>query len=97
MGIYFNDPELMPNICIGIREDKGWSGKAYELLAEKINATKNNNYKGWYIEDHCVWINLPDEKYKELEACESLDKQLPILSDFYVNSIDIIADLIDEK
>ena len=97
MGIYFNDPELMPNICIGIREDKAWSGKAYELLAGKINASKNKKYKGWYLEDGCVWIDLPDNKYEMLEECESLEEQQHILSDFYVKSINTIADLIDVK
>lgn len=97
MGIWFNDPEQTPTICIGIREDKNWSGKAYELLESKISASKSESYKGWYIENGCVWRNLPDEKFKTLEECESLEKQQVILSDFYKKSINIIADLIDGK
>ena len=97
MGIWFNDPEQTPTICIGIREDKNWSGKAYELLESKISASKSESYKGWYIENGCVWRDLPDEKFKTLEECESLEKQQVILSDFYKKSINIIADLIDGK
>ena len=97
MGIWFNDPEQTPTICIGIREDKNWSGKAYELLESKISASKSESYKGRYIENGCVWRDLPDEKFKTLEECESLEKQQVILSDFYKKSINIIADLIDGK
>lgn len=97
MGVWFNDPERNPTICIGIREDKNWSGKAYELLKKKINANKSETYRGWYIENGCVWRDLPDDKYNKLEECESLEEQKELLSDFFKKSINIIADLIDEK
>jgi hypothetical protein len=96
MGVYFNDPENTPTICIGIREAKNWSGKAYELLAQKINASKTGRYKGWYIDEGCVWIDLSEDQFKKLEECESLEEQEKLLSDFYKKSINIIADLIDE-
>ena len=97
MDVWFNDPERNPTICIGIREDKNWSGKAYELLKKKINANKSETYRGWYIENGCVWRDLPDDKYNKLEECESLEEQKELLSDFFKKSINIIADLIDEK
>lgn len=97
MGIWFNDPEQKPIICIGIREDKRWAGKAYELIAEKINASKSQKYKGWYLESGCIWRDLTDDMYKKLEECDTLDEQQQILSDFYTKSINIIADLLDEK
>lgn len=92
MGIYFDNPESKPVVCIGIRKDRNWSGKAYDLIFDDL---RNNSE--WYSESNVVWRNLPDDQFEKLETLKSIDEQKEILYDFYVSSLEYIADLIDKK
>lgn len=92
LGIYFNDIESKPTIRIGIREDKYWSGKAYNVITNNINKKSE-----WYIKNDVVWKDLTDEEFTKLENSNSIEEQKNILSTFYTSTIDYIANLIEQK